>query len=165
MTRAFERAVSRMFQSAREPGVSRERKWFDRRVPDDDFPLLVRQELVVFIDRGFRVVREESHLVRLESQDVAVEAKLDPREGVELKAMRLGEEGLHQRWTYSGQVGRANVRRLIQIGRDRLQEAPLAVAGDQLFYEELTSRQAATSNAWTEFYARKGPQPRPGPLP
>lgn len=61
-----------------ERRVSREGKWFDRPVPNDVFPLLVRQELAVLLDRGFRVVREHAHLVRLESQNVAIEAKLDP---------------------------------------------------------------------------------------
>jgi hypothetical protein len=132
----------------------------------DDFAFAVRREFASLIETsGFHVVSETNLAVRLQSASVAIEAKLDPREGVQVDAMRLGHESLHERWTYSGMIGKADATRLLQIALERLQAVPALLAGNHQFFEDLTTSQVAKSKAWTDYYARKGPQPTSRPLP
>ena len=133
---------------------------------NEDFVLAVRREFASVIETGgFDIVQETNFEVRLQSASVAIEVKLDPREGIQVDAMRLGHESLPERWAYSGMIGRADATRLLRIAVERLEDNPAVLAGDRQFFEDLTRSQVTKSKAWTDYYARKGPQPTSRPLP
>jgi len=127
---------------------------------------VVSRELAFLIhDHGFRLISGDAVPVRLESAQVGVEVRSDPREGVEVEVFRLGHESLHERWHYNGMIGRAQVPRLLQIAGERMRSAPGVIEGDPDIYQRLTADQTADSAAWTRFYSGTGPRPRSGKLP
>jgi hypothetical protein len=129
------------------------------------FPQAVRRHLAFLIqDHGFKVVEEDQHHVRFESPTLAAEAWHDPRGEVEVRVSRLESDDPHQVWTCTGMVGRASVSRLLEIAGEQMIANPDVLRGDQVFYEQLGAEKRRLSEAWTAFYAGKGPQPT-GKLP
>ena len=70
-----------------------------------------------------------------------------------------------QRWSYAGMVGRASVGRLLELALVDMIAEPAILAGDPDFYERLGMGNAASSHAWTEYYAGRGPRPGDKHLP
>jgi hypothetical protein len=129
------------------------------------FPKAARQQLSFLIDeRAFSVVAEDEYHVRLESESLGVEAAYDPRGEVEVRVFRLGQEDRYQVWTYTDMVGTASVSRLLSIAGERMTADPAILSGDASFYERLGAENRRLSNAWTAYYAGRGPQPT-GKLP
>jgi hypothetical protein len=133
---------------------------------DEPFAVLARQGLGFLVqDHGFTEVGHTERTIRFESTSAGVEASLDPREGVEVSAFRLGHENAVERWRWTGMVGRASADRLVEIAVEHLRSDPAILSGDTAYYLTLADEQRALAKAWTEFYSRKGPRPRTGKLP
>jgi hypothetical protein len=132
---------------------------------DDAFPELARDAFSALSgDRGFRLVAEDQHHVRLESTTVSIEAWHDPRGEVEVRVSPLDTADRYATWTYTGMVGAASVSRLLEIAVEQMNADPAILSGDQAFYGELAAENRRLSEAWTAYYAGKGPQPT-GKLP
>jgi hypothetical protein len=136
-------------------------------VEGDTFPEAVRDQLdFLIVDNGFRPVREDESSVRLESATVGVEAQWDRRGEVEVRAFRIGRETWVESWSWSGMVGQASVRRLLEMAGERLLAEPKALLGDSKFFEDLEIEKRRESEAWTAYYSHRGPHPpRKGKLP
>lgn len=126
----------------------------------ETFPEIARRQLAFLIrDHGFGVVTEDQHHIRLESGSLAAEAWYDPRGEVDVRVFRLGNENPYEVWTYTGMVGTASVSRLLEIAGGQMSANPAVLRGDQSFYEQLGAESRRLSEAWTAYYAGKGPQP------
>lgn len=85
---------------------------------------------------SFRAVASDpGHLV-LASPELGCEITLSPRGEFEISIFPTGTEPW-KGWRYSGFVGRANVRRLLEIARDQLQQDPRILQGDPVYYSAL----------------------------
>jgi hypothetical protein len=119
----------------------------------------VRDEWSSLLAGGFEIVEEDPHLLLLKSSIVSIRAVLDPRGEVDIDVFRTGSERLHG-WSYTGIVGRASVRRLLEIALAQMREEAAILRGDAEFYEALAAKKKARAEALTEYYA--GRRPRPG---
>lgn len=131
----------------------------------ETFPEMARRQLAFLIrEHGFSVVAEDHQHIRLESRSLGLEAWHDPRGEVEVRVFRLDAADNYERWTYSGMVGAASLSRLLEIAGEQMSANPAVLRGDQAFYQHLGAENRRLSEAWTAYYAGKGPQPR-GKLP
>lgn len=127
----------------------------------DTFPEIAHSALSFLTrDYGFRLAAEDQHHIRLESEALAVEAWHDPRGEVEVRVSRLNSADRYAVWTYTGMVGTASVSRLLEIAVETMTADPAILSGDQAYYEQLAAENRLLSEAWTAYYAGKGPQPR-----
>ena len=125
---------------------------------------LVREEWATLLAQGFSISNEDAHRVELTSPNLALVVTHDPRGEVEVRAFRPGTNQ-HYGWSYTGMVGRADVRRLLEIALVEMRADPAILAGDVEFYAEVAREKEATAHAWTVFAAGRGPRPREGKLP
>jgi len=115
----------------------------------EPFPVVARQELAFLVrDRGFVEVWCTDWTIRFESASNGVEAVLDPREGVELAAFRLGLESAVEPWRWIGMLGRASARRLVKIAAQDLQSDPAILLGADSRGHVVTTAAAWCSSFW-----------------
>lgn len=89
----------------------------------------------------------------------------DPRGEVDVAVCRHDQEPW-QGWSYAGMVGTSSVARLLELALERVQAEPAVLRGDTAFYQALGERATADAEAWTAYYAGRGPRPaRDRPLP
>lgn len=131
----------------------------------ETFPEIARRGFATLTgDHGFKLVAQDHHHVRLESQSLAVEAWYDPRGEVEVRVSRLASADPYEVWTYTGMVGRASVARLLEIALEQMSANPEVLSSDQAYYEAIGFEKRQLAEAWTAYYEGKGPQPT-GKLP
>lgn len=109
-------------------------------------------------DDSFTVVEEDADRVVVTSPELRIVAIHNPRGEVDVAVCRHDQEPW-QGWTYAGMVGSASVARLLELALERMQADPAILRGDATFYEALDNRATADAEAWTEYYARRGPRP------
>jgi hypothetical protein len=129
-----------------------------------EFGSLVRQNWAALLTEGFDITRENANLVELESPKLAIVIAHDPRGEIDVRAFRPGTEQ-HHGWAYTGMVGRADVGRLLQLALVEMRRDPAILAGDAEFYAAVARDNEATSRAWADYYARRGPRPGDRHLP
>jgi hypothetical protein len=129
-------------------------------------PDLVRDKWASLLrDDAFTVVEEDDNRVVLTSPDTRILVIHDPRGEVDVDVCRHDQEPW-QGWTYAGMVGSASAARLLELALKRMRADPAILRGDAAFYEALGERATADAEAWTAYYARRGPRPgRDQPLP
>lgn len=125
---------------------------------------LVREKWSSLLGQDFEVTDEDTHRVVLKSPAVQVVTIHEPRGEVDVFVSPRNREW-PQRWSYAGMVGRASVGRLLELALVEMTAEPAILAGDFYFYERLARDNEASSLAWNEFYAGRGPQPRNKRLP
>lgn len=125
---------------------------------------LVRETWAALLAEGFDITQEDAHRVELKSPNLDVLVVHDSRGELAVRAFRPGTDE-HCGWSYTGMVGRADVGRLLDIALGEMRSDPAIVAGDVAYYETLARDQTATAQAWTEYYARRGPRPGERHLP
>jgi hypothetical protein len=125
---------------------------------------LVREKWAALLAERFDITQEDPHRVELESPNLDLLVVHDPRGEVEVRAFRPGTDQ-HNGWSYTGMVGRADVGRLLDIALGEMRADPAILAGDVAYYEAMARDKAATAQAWTEYYARRGPRPGDRHLP
>jgi len=143
---------------------------FDVSVATEGLGDLVRSELAFLLDaHGFVVLREDEHIVELESPTLFAQVVWDPRGEVGVNIRRRGVERFgdarYGQWSYFGMVGRASVQRLLQLAAERLRAEPRVLQADDEFFDALAREQHGTAREWTAYYSGKGPRPRRGHLP
>ena len=138
-------------------------RWFDRSVPDS-LSALVREKWLPLLDSGFEIRHEDGHRVALQSQSVEVVVVHDPRGEVDVYVFPCGGDERYG-WSYTGMVGTAPVGRLLEIALARMRAESEILCGDAAFYERLAEGTRASSRAWTEFAAGRGPRPGERELP
>jgi hypothetical protein len=132
-------------------------RWFDRSMADS-LSALVREKWSSLLDGGFEIRHEDGHRVALESQSVEVVVVHDPRGEVDVYVFPRGDDERYG-WSYTGMVGTASVGRLLEITLAKMHAEPEILGGDAAFYERLAEEIRASSRAWTEFAAGRGPRP------
>jgi hypothetical protein len=130
----------------------------------DSLGAFVRDKWSSLFLHGFRITEEDPHRVVLESAAVQVVVVHDPRGEVDASVMPAGGDW-PKRWSYSGMVGTASVGRLLEIALDKMRAEAAVLEGDPEFYERLGHRNETESQAWTEYYAGRGPRPGVTHLP
>lgn len=140
-------------------------QWLDAAVTAT-LPDLVRDRWASLLrDDAFAVSEEDDNRVVLTSRDMRIVAIHDPRGEVDVAAYRHGQEPW-QGWTYTGMVGTASVAGLLDLALESMEADPRILRGDAAFYSTLSDRATADAEAWTAYYARRGPRPgRDRPLP
>lgn len=104
------------------------------------------------------MVEADDDRVVLTSANTRIVVVYDPRGQVDVAVSPHGREPW-QGWSYTGMVGTASVSRLLEIALMRMQAEPAILRGDTAFYEALAKRTTANAEAWTAFYAGRGPRP------
>jgi hypothetical protein len=129
-------------------------------------PDLVRDKWASLLrDDAFTMMEEDDNRVVLTSPDTRIVAVHDPRGEVDVAVCRHDQEPW-QGWTYAGMVGSASVGRLLELALERMHADPAILRGDAAFFKALGERATANAEAWTAYYARRGPRPgRDQPLP
>jgi len=119
---------------------------------------LVREKWAALLAEGFDISQENARRVDLESSNLNLVVVHDPRGEVEVRAFRPGTD---QRYglSYTGMVGRADVGRILDIALAEMRAEPAILAGDAEFYAAEARDKKATAQAWTDYYARRGPRP------
>lgn len=125
---------------------------------------LVRDKWSSLLRQDFEMTVEDTHRVVLASPNVQVVAVHDPRGEVDV-AVSPRNRDWPQRWSYAGMVGRASVGRLLELALAEMREEPAILDGDRDYYERLGNDNEASSHAWTEYYAGRGPRPGSKHLP
>ena len=125
---------------------------------------LVREKWAALLAEGFAMSNEDAHRVELESSNLALVVVHDPRGEVEVRAFRPGTDQLYG-WSYSGMVGRADVRRLLEIALAEMRADPAILSGEAEFYATMAREKEATAHVWTEYATRRGPRPGDRHLP
>lgn len=141
-------------------------QWFDGGVASVSFVNQVLEKFHPLLTQsGFGLVDHNEHVVTLESSVLRVLAVFDPRGEVDVDV--FPKQSAHSAgWSYTGLVGRASVARLLEIALEQMQADPRILGGDPDFYASLASERQADAEAWTAYYSRTGPRPRPaGGLP
>lgn len=126
--------------------------------------MLVRDKWSSLLRQDFEITDEDTYRVVLESPAAQVIAVHDPRGEVDVSVTPRDREW-PQRWSYSGMVGRASVGRLLELALAEMRAEPAILDGDLDFYERLGMENQASSHAWTEYYAGRGPRPGETHLP
>lgn len=130
----------------------------------DDLNALVREKWASVLNAGFDVTGERPEVLTLESSNVRVVVAHDPRGEVDVRVYPLDRERWDG-WSYTGFVGRASVGRLLELALAEMQAEPAILRGDAEFYARLATENLADRQAWTEYYARRGPRPGRRKLP
>lgn len=105
-------------------------------------------------------VREDKSQVRMESQTVGIDVTFDPRGEVSVSVSRLVHADPFQAWVYTGLVGRASMERLLEIAGERMRAEGAVLRGDPDFFQRLGLDKREEAEAWTAFYAGRGPRPK-----
>jgi hypothetical protein len=135
-------------------------------VSNDAFQAAALHELAFLVeDYGFRLVEEGDQAVRYASPSVVVDAVLDPRGEVELRASRLNDPDPHATLTLHGVAGRASAGRVVELLAAQLRDEDAALRGDADFFERLAAVQRDAAKAWTAYYSGEGPRPETGRVP
>ena len=114
---------------------------------------------------AFTLVEADANRVVLTSRETRIVAVHDPRGEVDVAVCRHDQESW-QGWTYAGMVGNASVARILELALDEMQADPRILRGDAAFYKAMGDRTSDDAEAWTAYYARRGPRPsRDQPLP
>ena len=113
---------------------------------------------------GLRRSTDDGFMATFENDVLRLQVVHDPRGQVDVRVARRNSPTAGV-WTYTGMVGRASVKRLLERAADALLGEPTVLIGDPAYFDALASAQAAESAAWTAYYSRKGPRPRTGKLP
>ena len=129
-------------------------------------PDLVRDKWASLIsDDAFTMVEAGADRVVLTSHETRIVAVHDPRGEVDVAVYRHDQEPW-QGWRYAGMVGTASVARLLELALEDMKSDPRILRGDAAFYKGLGDRATTDAEAWTAYYARRGPRPkRDQPLP
>lgn len=125
---------------------------------------LVRDKWSSLLGQNFEITDEDPHRVALESHAVRVVAVHDPRGEVDVAVSPRNREW-PQRWSYAGMVGTASVGRLLELALIAMRSEPAILNGDPDFYERLGRENEVSSQAWTDYYAGRGPRPGGKHLP
>ncbi len=132
---------------------------------DESFPDLVREEfLSLLAERGFVVVQAEADEVMFESPRLRSRARLSPRGELDVSVFPKDSPEWNG-WSYSGMVGRASVKRLLELALEQMVSEPRILLGDAAFYEQLASERRAEAGVFTSYAEGKGPRPSRGELP
>lgn len=107
---------------------------------------------------AFTVIEEDDDRVVLTSPNTRIVVIHDPRGEVDVAVSPHGQEP-GPSWSYAGMVGTASVARLLELALTRMQAEPAILRGDTAFYEGLADRATAEAEAWTAYYAGRGPRP------
>lgn len=140
------------------------RTWFDDTV-DASFSDLVREAFQPLLtEHGFVVVGADAHEVVLESPRLRSRARLSSRGELNVSVVPTASpESLG--WSYSGMVGRASIKRLLELALEQMVSDPRILVGDAAFYERLASERRAEAEAFNAYAEGKGPRPNRGELP
>lgn len=130
----------------------------------DELNALVREKWASVLNAGFAVTSQRPGALTLESSKLRVLVVHDPRGEVAVQVFPLGREHWDG-WSYSGLVGRASVGRLLELALVEMHAEPAILRGDADFYARLATENLASSQAWTEYYAGRGPRPGKPKLP
>lgn len=85
---------------------------------------------------SFRAVTSDPGHLLLASPELGCEITLSPRGEFEISIFPAGTEPW-KGWQYSGFVGSADVRRLLEVARGQLQDDPRILQGDPAYYSAL----------------------------
>jgi hypothetical protein len=132
----------------------------------ENFSDAATRELAFLVDEhGFRLVEASNEVVRWESPAAVGTASYYPPEcQVDVTVAPVERRDLYDELVLSGMVGRASPERLLHLAAEKLRSDHAALRGDSPYYERLGDERRREAEAWTAFYAGKGPQPR-GKLP
>lgn len=119
---------------------------------------LVRGEWASLLAEGFEVIDEQPGVLLLGSSDVTVRVVLDPRGELDVDVFRTGTDRKYG-WAYTGIVGRASARRLLELALGQMRSEPAILAGDADFYDALAVEKERKAREMTEYYAGRGPRP------
>jgi hypothetical protein len=125
------------------------------------------QELRSLIEaHGFSLSECSGEIVRYTSASavLTVTAHAADRGQVDVIVEPAATHGVHERLIISRMVGRASLVRVLQLAADDLRTNERALQGDPSFFRQLGEEQRRDAEAWTAYYAGKGPQPT-GKLP
>lgn len=109
------------------------------------------------------VTSDPGHLV-LASPELGCEITLSPRGEFEISIFPTGTEPW-KGWRYSGFVGRANLRRLLELARDQLQGDPRILRGDPAYYSALAGERERQQSEQNSRARGEAVPLRPGRLP
>ena len=97
---------------------------------DERFPTLVRQTLIPVLARhGFEVTSEDTCCVETVSQRLQARAVFDPRGELDVEVFPLGFQ-TWAGWSFTGMVGRASLKRLLELAVEQMQSDPRILEGD-----------------------------------
>jgi hypothetical protein len=115
---------------------------------------------------GFCLVDAQDEVVRFESPRVVVKATFfaGDRGQLDLTAAPVDTTDPYAQFVLSGMVGRSSAIRLLRLAAEKLRANEAALLGDVSYYQRLADERRREAEAWTAFYAGKGPQPT-GKLP
>lgn len=126
---------------------------------------LVSLEWAPFMaEHDLLLVGSDEWSVTLRSKVLQIEVVRD-RGQLSVSAFPLSGGSGADGWHYEGMTGKASEARLLQIAANRLVEDPKVLLADPQLFSEIAAERRRLAREWTAFYERKGPQPRPGPLP
>ncbi len=119
---------------------------------------------LLLTEHGFVLVGADVHEVVLESPRLRSRAVLSPRGELDVS---VGPKASPDwvGWSYSGMVGRASVKRLLELAVEKMVSDPRILRGDAVFYEELAEERRAEAEAFTAYAEGTGPRPKRGELP
>lgn len=127
---------------------------------------VLREFAFLVEEHGFRLLNATEQEVRFESPSVTVTASYWPNEyQVDVIAALVDGRDMYDRLVLSGMVGRASPARLLEIAAEKLRGNTAVLTGDRAYYEQLGDKERRESQAWTDFWAKEGPDPRPRKLP
>ena len=118
----------------------------------------MREKWSSLLAEGFEIVEEDDRVLLMRSSVVTIRAVHDPRGEIDIDVFLTGSERLYG-WSYTGIVGTASARRLLEIALAQMREEPPILRGDAEFYETLAAKNRARAEALTEYYAGRGPRP------
>lgn len=118
----------------------------------------MREKWSSLLLEDFKITDEDTDRMVLESPAVQVVAVHDPRGEVSVSVRPRSREWPNV-WSYAGMVGTASVGRLLELALAEMRAEAAILDGNPEFYERLGRQNEASSQAWTEYSAGRGPRP------
>ncbi|MFL6108981.1 MAG: hypothetical protein ACJ72L_18630 [Marmoricola sp.] len=112
----------------------------------------------------FRTVESKFGAVALESSELRCQISLSPRGEYEISVAPIGTPAW-QGWTYSGFVGRADLRRLLELTRELLTSEPRILGNDGPFFAALAQDRQRDSDEYNARARGERVPPRADRLP